>query len=161
MPDDWRPVSASSGLPSDGTTTAPSAPPPPSLSLPKGGGAIRGTGEKFTANPATGSASITIPLAVSPGLWGSRTRHTRLTGGDRPPPMAKHDRRRVAAAVDLHGILGADPEVRNGFSGVTVNYVIDADATADEVKALVAQSQKRSAVYDILTNPTSVTVDVA
>src|SRR3954451_18681083 len=40
----------------------------------------------------------------------------------------------VAAEMDLHGILGADPEVRNGFSGVTVSYVIDADATADEIK---------------------------
>ena len=67
----------------------------------------------------------------------------------------------VAAEMDLHGILGADAEVRNGFSGVTVSYVIDANATADEIKALVAQSQKRSAVYDIMTNPTNVTVDVA
>ncbi len=67
----------------------------------------------------------------------------------------------LAAEMDLHGILGADPDVRNGFSGVTVSYQIDADATADEIKALVAQSQKRSAVYDILTNPTSVTVDVS
>ena len=60
----------------------------------------------------------------------------------------------VAAEMDLHGILGADPDVRNGFSGVTVSYRIDADATAEEIEALVAQSQKRSAVYDILTNPT-------
>jgi uncharacterized OsmC-like protein len=67
----------------------------------------------------------------------------------------------VAAEMDLHGILGADPDVRNGFSGVTVSYRIDADASREEVEALVAQSQKRSAVYDILTNPTSVTVDVA
>jgi uncharacterized OsmC-like protein len=67
----------------------------------------------------------------------------------------------VEAEHDLHGILGADPAVRNGFTGVTVSYRIDADATADEVKALVAQSQKRSAVYDILTNPTHVTVDVS
>ena len=67
----------------------------------------------------------------------------------------------LTAEMDLHGILGADPEVRNGFSGVAVRYVIDADATRDEVEALVAQSQKRSAVYDILTNPTSVTVEVA
>jgi len=66
----------------------------------------------------------------------------------------------VEAEHDLHGILGADPQIRNGFTGVRVSYQIDADATADEVKALVAQSQKRSAVYDILTNPTSVTVDV-
>jgi hypothetical protein len=63
--------------------------------------------------------------------------------------------------MDLHGILGADPDVRNGFSAVRVSYQIDADATAEEIRALVAQSQKRSAVYDILTNPVSVTVDVA
>jgi uncharacterized OsmC-like protein len=67
----------------------------------------------------------------------------------------------LAAEMDLHGILGADPDVRNGFSGVSVSYQIDADATAEEIRALVAQSQKRSAVYDILTNPTSVTVDVS
>ncbi len=66
----------------------------------------------------------------------------------------------IEAEHDLHGILGADPEVRNGFSGVRVSYHIDADAAADEIKALVAQSQKRSAVFDILTNPTDVTVDV-
>jgi uncharacterized OsmC-like protein len=62
--------------------------------------------------------------------------------------------------MNVLGILGADPEVRNGFSGVRVKYEIDADATPDEVKALVAQSQKRSAVYDIITNPTNVTVEV-
>ena len=67
----------------------------------------------------------------------------------------------IEAQHDLHGILGADPDVRNGFSGVKVNYTIDADATPEEIKALVAQSQKRSAVFDILTNPTDVTVDVA
>jgi uncharacterized OsmC-like protein len=66
----------------------------------------------------------------------------------------------LAAGMDLHGILGADPDVRNGFSGVTVSYQIDADATAEEIQALVAQSQKRSAVYDIITNPTSVTVNI-
>jgi uncharacterized OsmC-like protein len=67
----------------------------------------------------------------------------------------------VEAEHDLHGILGADPQVRNGFTGVRVSYKIDADATVDEVKALVAQSQKRSAVYDILTNPTHVTVELS
>jgi len=41
-----------------------------------------------------------------------------------------------------------------------VTYQIDADASLEQVKALVAQSQKRSAVYDIITNPTHVTVDV-
>ena len=67
----------------------------------------------------------------------------------------------VTAEMDLHGILGADPDIRNGFSGVRVDYRIDADATSEEIEALVAQSQKRSAVYDILTNPTAVTVNVS
>jgi len=53
-----------------------------------------------------------------------------------------------------------DPDVRNGFSGVRVDYSIDADASRAEIEALVAQSQKRSAVYDVMTNPTAVTVNV-
>jgi uncharacterized OsmC-like protein len=67
----------------------------------------------------------------------------------------------VEADEDIRGILGADREIRNGFTGVRVSYQIDADATPEQIKALVAQSQKRSAVYDILTNPTHVTVDVS
>ena len=66
----------------------------------------------------------------------------------------------IEGAMDLQGILGIDSDVRNGFSGIKVTYNIDADATKDEIKALVAQSQKRSAVYDIVTNPTNVTVEV-
>jgi hypothetical protein len=42
----------------------------PSISLPKGGGAIRGMGEKFAANSVTGTGSISVPLAVSPGRGG-------------------------------------------------------------------------------------------
>ncbi len=63
--------------------------------------------------------------------------------------------------MDVRGILGVDPEVRNGFGQIKVTYQIEADATPDEIKALVAQSQKRSAVYDIITNPTNVVVEVA
>jgi len=62
--------------------------------------------------------------------------------------------------MNLYGILGIDKDVRNGFDGVKVNFKIDADASEDDIKALVAQSQKRSAVYDIVTNPTQVTVTV-
>lgn len=62
--------------------------------------------------------------------------------------------------MDLRGILGIETDVRNGFSGIKVTYTIDADATPEEIKALVAQSQKRSAVYDIITNPTNVSVEV-
>ena len=42
----------------------------PSISLPKGGGAIRGMGEKFAANPVTGTGSTTVPIAISPGRSG-------------------------------------------------------------------------------------------
>ncbi len=63
--------------------------------------------------------------------------------------------------MDVRGILGADPEVRNGFSNIKVTYNIDADASPEDIKALVAQSAKRSAVFDIVTNPTNVTVEVA
>ena len=63
--------------------------------------------------------------------------------------------------MDILGILGADTDARNGFNHIKVTFHIDADATPEEIKALVAQSQKRSAVYDIITNPTNVTVDVA
>jgi uncharacterized OsmC-like protein len=62
--------------------------------------------------------------------------------------------------MDVSGILGIDSDIRNGFGGIKVIYDIDADATPDEIKAVVAQSQKRSAVYDIITNPTNVTVEV-
>lgn len=62
--------------------------------------------------------------------------------------------------MNVLGILGADPEIRNGFSGVTARFSVDADASREDIEALVAQSQKRSAVFDILTNPTSVTVHV-
>jgi uncharacterized OsmC-like protein len=67
----------------------------------------------------------------------------------------------VEAGMDIQGILGIDGDVRNGFDGIQVTYDIDADATPDEIRAVVAQSQKRSAVYDILTNPTNVTVNVS
>jgi uncharacterized OsmC-like protein len=67
----------------------------------------------------------------------------------------------LEAGMDIRGILGVDEDVRNGFDGIRVTYKIDADASPDDIRAIVAQSQKRSAVYDIITNPTNVTVEVA
>ena len=61
---------------------------------------------------------------------------------------------------DIRGILGADSDVRNGFNDIKVTFTIDADASKEEIEALVAQSQKRSAVFDALTNPTDVAVEV-
>jgi uncharacterized OsmC-like protein len=66
----------------------------------------------------------------------------------------------VEADMDLQGILGIDEDVRNGFGAIRVHFDIKADASQDDIKALVAQSQKRSAVFDIITNPTNVFVTV-
>ena len=66
----------------------------------------------------------------------------------------------LEGGMDIQGILGIDKDVRNGFDGIKVTFDIDADASPDDIKALVAQSQKRSAVYDIVTSPTNVTVNV-
>jgi len=66
----------------------------------------------------------------------------------------------IEGDMDIQGILGIDRDVRNGFGGIKVTYKIDADAKREDIEALVAQSQKRSAVYDIVTNPTNVTVVV-
>jgi len=66
----------------------------------------------------------------------------------------------VEGKMNVLGILGADPDIRNGFNDVTVHFDIDADASSEDIQALVAQSQKRSAVYDMVTNPTRVAVEV-
>ena len=67
----------------------------------------------------------------------------------------------VEAGMDLQGILGIDGDVRNGFEAIRVTYNVDADASRADIEAIVAQSQKRSAVFDILANPTTIQVAVA
>jgi uncharacterized OsmC-like protein len=67
----------------------------------------------------------------------------------------------VRGGMDLQGILGIDGDVRNGFDSITVTYDIDADAPRADLEAIIAQSQKRSAVFDIVTNPTTVNVALA
>jgi RHS repeat-associated protein len=64
---------ALSGVNRESQESATSDPPriiAPTITLPKGGGAIRGIGEKFAANPVTGTGSMTLPIAVSPGRSG-------------------------------------------------------------------------------------------
>jgi uncharacterized OsmC-like protein len=67
----------------------------------------------------------------------------------------------IEGGMDLQGILGIDSDVRNGFDGINVTYSIDADAPKADIEAIVAQSQKRSAVFDIVANPTTIDVKVA
>src|SRR2546426_1344024 len=54
----------------DGKVEAQKTSSAPSISLPKGGAVIRGIGEKFAANPVTGTGSMTVPIATSPGRSG-------------------------------------------------------------------------------------------
>jgi uncharacterized OsmC-like protein len=67
---------------------------------------------------------------------------------------------KLEGSMDIQGILGVDSDVRNGYDDIKVTFDIDADASQEDIEALVAQSQKRSAVYDIVTNPTNVSVEV-
>ena len=68
---------------------------------------------------------------------------------------------KLEGSMDIRGILGIDSDVRNGYDDIKVTFHIDADAPRKDIEAIVAQSQKRSAVYDVITNPTNVTVQVA
>jgi uncharacterized OsmC-like protein len=67
----------------------------------------------------------------------------------------------VEGDIDLRGILGIDPEVRNGYEGIRVVFHVDGDAAAERLAALVEQYRDRSAVFDVVTNGTAVSVDVA
>ena len=65
----------------------------------------------------------------------------------------------VEGDIDLRGILGLDPEVRNGFRGIRVTFAIRGDGSPEQLQDLVAQSRRRSAVFDMLTNGVPVTVE--
>jgi uncharacterized OsmC-like protein len=67
----------------------------------------------------------------------------------------------VEGDIDLLGILGlSDGSVRNGYQGVRVTFYIEGDADDETLRGLVEQSRRRSAVYDVLVNPTPVSIDV-
>jgi uncharacterized OsmC-like protein len=67
----------------------------------------------------------------------------------------------VEGDIDLNGILGLSDEVRNGYSEIRVHFDVKGDASDEQLRALVEQSRRRSAVYDVLTNGTPVHVDVS
>jgi uncharacterized OsmC-like protein len=67
----------------------------------------------------------------------------------------------VEGDIDLPGILGLSDEVRNGYQQFRVSFVVEGDASPAELAALVEQSRRRSAVYDVLTNGTDVLIDVS
>ena len=67
----------------------------------------------------------------------------------------------VEGDIDLLGILGLSDAVRNGYRQIRVRFVIEGDARPEELAALVEQSRRRSAVYDVLVNGTDVVIDVS
>jgi len=67
----------------------------------------------------------------------------------------------VEGDIDLLGILGlSDGTVRNGYEQIRVTFRIAGDADDETLRSIVEQSRRRSAVYDALTQPTSVVIDV-
>lgn len=109
---------------------------------------------------ASADNGITPVEMVLAGLAGCLTAGVAAVATHRSIQL-RSVRATVEGDMDVSGILGADSDVRNGFGGIRVRYEIDADATKAEIEAVVAQSQKRSAVYDVVTNPTAVVVTVA
>jgi hypothetical protein len=67
----------------------------------------------------------------------------------------------VEGDIDLLGILGLSDDVRNGYRQIRVHFDVDDDASPDQLRALVEQSRRRSAVYDVLVNGTDVQIDVS
>jgi uncharacterized OsmC-like protein len=67
----------------------------------------------------------------------------------------------VEGDIDLNGILGLSDDVRNGYSEIRVHFDVKGDASDEQLRELVEQSRRRSAVYDVLTNGTPVHIDVA
>jgi uncharacterized OsmC-like protein len=66
----------------------------------------------------------------------------------------------VTGDIDLNGIFGLNPEVRNGYQQITVRFTVKGDAPAETLRELVEQSRARSAVYDSVTNGVPVAIEV-
>ncbi|WP_303315641.1 OsmC family protein [Flavivirga abyssicola] len=62
----------------------------------------------------------------------------------------------LSGGVDLHGFLGLDPEVRNGFDGIKVILKVKSDASTEQLENLA----KFSPVFDMITNPTPVSIEI-
>lgn len=66
----------------------------------------------------------------------------------------------IEADANLLGMLGLDPTVRNGFSGIRASFKIRGDASAEKLRDVVEQSVARSAVFDMLTNGLPIAIGV-
>ena len=66
----------------------------------------------------------------------------------------------IEGDIDLLGILGLSPDVRNGYQGIRASFSIKGDAPPEKLQEIVEQSRARSAVFDVLTNGVPVSLSV-
>ena len=66
----------------------------------------------------------------------------------------------VSGDIDLNGILGLDPDIRNGYQNIAVRFTVKGDAPAEKLREIVEQSRARSAVFDVITNQVPVSIEV-
>ena len=62
--------------------------------------------------------------------------------------------------IDLNGILGLNPQVRNGYQKIGVRFTVKGDAPREVLETLVEQSRARSAVFDVITHGVPVNIEV-
>ena len=66
----------------------------------------------------------------------------------------------IEGEMDARGILGLADDVRNGYSGIRIDFTIEGDAPPEKLRQIMEQSRARSAVFDIVTNPTPVQMTI-
>lgn len=67
---------------------------------------------------------------------------------------------RLEGGIDVRGFLGMSDKVRNGYENIKVTFKIKSDAPKEKLKELIEIAQKRSPVFDIVTNPVPVSVEL-
>lgn len=120
--------------------------------------------EEFTAtsdHPTLGHGHGPTPQEyVLHALAGCIAAGVATTAAARGIELTKIDTR-VVGSIDVQGVLGIDPDVRNGFDHIDVAVDLVGDAPKSDLDALIQASTKRSAVFDIIVNPTDVAVHPA
>ncbi|HEX2362361.1 MAG TPA: OsmC family protein [Jiangellaceae bacterium] len=67
----------------------------------------------------------------------------------------------VEGDIDLLGLLGLSGGVRNGYNQIRVSFTIAGDASPEKLREIVERSRARSAVFDVLTNPVPIDIEIA
>jgi uncharacterized OsmC-like protein len=66
----------------------------------------------------------------------------------------------LTGEMDVRGALGVDEEPRNGFERIEVSFRVTGNAPDEKLREVVERGQKRSAVYDMVTNGVPVDMQV-